>query len=153
MKNTIESLLTKLELDYTKLELEEESQEYWACRFRFGNQKIIFRKAKITPTKVGQFVTCWKRNDEGKTQAMEFTDDLDRFIIYCESGYNQGYFTFPRDILIKQGIISTSTKKGKMGIRVYPSWDKPDNAQAIKSQKWMSKYFNCFDKTVDQTQD
>jgi hypothetical protein len=153
MKDTIQSFLTNLGINWNNLKLEKESQEYWACRFTHDGQKVLFRKAKITPTKIGQFVTCWKRNDEGKTQAIQSTDDLDRFIICCEFNKNQGYFSFPKDTLIKHGIISTSTKKGKMGIRVYPSWDKADNPQAMKSQKWMLKYFNCFDKIVDQPQD
>lgn len=138
----IQNLLTNLGLDYTNLSLEKESQEYSACRFSLGNQKVLFRKAKITPTKVGQFVTCWKRNESDKTQAIESTDDLDLFIIYCESSKNQGYFSFPKETLIKQGIISTPTKKGKMGIRVYPNWDTAENPQAIRSQKWMAQWFS-----------
>src|SRR5688500_18422013 len=33
-----------------------ESKEYCACSFEMNDKKIIFRVAKITPTKIGQFV-------------------------------------------------------------------------------------------------
>ena len=36
---------------------EEESAEYGACRFSLNGQVIVFRVAKTTPTKIGQFVT------------------------------------------------------------------------------------------------
>jgi hypothetical protein len=137
----IKQLLKELALDYTNLELESESQEYDACRFVLGNQKVVFRSAKITPKKVGQFVTCWKRNKASQTQAFESIDDIDILIIHCKSGDNQGYFAFPKSVLIHHGILSTATKKGKMGMRVYPSWDKVSNLQAIRSQKWMGEWW------------
>lgn len=40
---------------------EAESAEYGACRFALEGHSIVFRVAKITPTKTGQFVTLWKR--------------------------------------------------------------------------------------------
>ncbi len=42
------------------LQMENESSEYGACTFDIGNLKITFRLAKITPTKIGQFVALWK---------------------------------------------------------------------------------------------
>ena len=47
------------------LVLEAESQEYGACEFEMNNKQIKFRVAKITPTKIGQFVTFWKRIGSG----------------------------------------------------------------------------------------
>jgi hypothetical protein len=120
---------------------EVESQQYQACTFELDEQKIICRTAKITPIKVGQFVTLWKRNLLGKTCPFNNEDDLDFIIINCQFGENSGYFKFPKAILITKGIISTSDKVGKMGMRVYPSWDKGNNSQALKTQKWQLDYF------------
>jgi len=59
-----------------------------------------------------------------------------------------GQFVFPKAVLIKKGIISTTTKEGKRAFRVYPSWDIPTSKQAERSQKWQLYYF--YDaKTVD----
>nr|WP_144503386.1 MepB family protein [Bacillus pumilus] len=38
-------------------------------------------------------------------------------------------------------ILKTDTTKGKMAMRVYPSWDKPASKQAIETQKWQLEYF------------
>jgi len=37
--------------------METESKEYDACRFELSGRKIISRNSKVTPKKVGQFVT------------------------------------------------------------------------------------------------
>ena len=52
-----------------------------------------------------------------------------------------GQFIFPKNILIEKGILKTDDQDGKMGIRVYPRWDTPDNKQAIATQKWQLSYF------------
>ena len=49
---------------------EIESAEYGAYIFEINGFKIRFRVAKITPTKVGQFVTLWKRIEKGKFNHM-----------------------------------------------------------------------------------
>ena len=41
--------------------MDAESAEYGACTFTLNDLSIRFRIAKITPTKVGQFVTLWER--------------------------------------------------------------------------------------------
>ena len=51
-----------------------ESTEYNACSYTVNGQKIIERTAKITPKKIGQFVTCWKRNIDGITEAMRYME-------------------------------------------------------------------------------
>ena len=50
-------------LNLLNFEIELESQEYSACNFQLDRQDVKFRLAKITPTKIGQFVTIWKRNN------------------------------------------------------------------------------------------
>ena len=52
-----------------------------------------------------------------------------------------GQFIFPKEIIFKQNILRSSSTKGKMAIRVYPSWDSPTSKQAMKTQKWQLPYF------------
>lgn len=40
---------------------EKESSEYDAYTFQLNDINVLFRSAKITPTKTGQFVTLWKQ--------------------------------------------------------------------------------------------
>ncbi len=40
---------------------EAESSEYGACRLGLNYHNAVLREAKTTPTKIGQFVTIWKR--------------------------------------------------------------------------------------------
>jgi len=51
----------RLDMLCTNLHQEPESAEYCAYTFDLNNRRITFRLAKITPTKIGQFVTLWKR--------------------------------------------------------------------------------------------
>jgi hypothetical protein len=118
-----------------------ESQEYGAATFEINNKKIIFRVAKITPTKVGQFVAIWKRIKSGPTAPYDEKDIFDIMIIHVRSNHYWGQFIFPKSILVDKGIISHNGKEGKRGIRVYPSWDKTDNPQAEKTQRWQQHYF------------
>ena len=118
-----------------------ESQSYKACSYRIDGIKIIERTAKITPKKIGHFVTCWKRNTQKITQPFDAEDAFDFFIINVEAANGSGYFKFPKKVLIDQGIVSSDKKPGKRGFRVYPSWDKVSSAQALKTQTWQLVYF------------
>ena len=120
---------------------ETESKDYTACRFELDQLKIVFRSAKITPTKTGQFVTLWKRVADGPIQPFDCTDEIDLFIINVRTDHNFGQFVFPKSVLCQKGIISTDLKDGKRAIRVYPPWDKTINIQAQKNQKWQLDYF------------
>lgn len=130
---------------------EIESTEYGACHFKLNGNEIQFRVSKITPTKTGQFVTIWQRDQHGITQPFNETDELDFIIISSRSGDSLGQFIFSKALLVEKGIITTKDKEGKRGIRVYPPWDKPANKQAEKTQSWQTKYFfyihnnNCTD--------
>ena len=121
--------------------LDKEATSYKGCSYEIDGIKIIERTAKITPTKIGQFVTCWKRNGHKITEPYKDSDAIDFFIIKVHSGEKYGAFKFPKDALIKHGILSTEKKDGKRGFRVYPSWDKPTSKQAIKTQQWQLNYF------------
>lgn len=120
---------------------EAESSEYGACDFELNGLSIKFRNAKITPTKIGQFVTLWKRIDKSPIQPFDFTDSFDLFIISTRKDNHFGQFIFPKSVLCEQGIISTNNKEGKRAIRVYPPWDETLSKQAQKTQKWQLDYF------------
>ena len=45
---------------------EPESQEYKAVGFALNQKTVQYRCAKVTPTKIGQFVTLWKRDGVGE---------------------------------------------------------------------------------------
>ena len=121
--------------------LEPESAEYGACHFKLNNLLIRFREAKITPTKIGQFVTLWKRIGKSPIMPFDLSDEIDLFVICVQKDNHFGQFVFPTSILHKQDIISENHKGGKRAIRVYPAWDKTESRQAQKTQSWQSKYF------------
>ena len=118
-----------------------ESANYGACSFMLNNKIIQYRVANITPTKIGQFVAIWKRNNNGITVPFDVADSLDFMIISVRDSENFGQFIFPKSVLVSHGIISQNEKGGKRGIRVYAPWDKPENKQAIKTQAWQVNYF------------
>lgn len=124
-----------------KFEKEVESEEYEACIFEMNDRRIKFRTAKITPTKIGQFVTLWKRIGRGPIMPYDVADPIDLFIVSVKSEQHFGQFVFPKDVLYEKGILSKDGKGGKRAIRVYPLWDKTDNTQAKKTQAWQLQYF------------
>lgn len=119
----------------------EEGKEYGACRFKLNGKSVLFRVAKVTPKKIGQFVAIWKRNELGITQAFEHTDEIDFLVISTRHGHNFGQFIFPKAALLANGIISNGQQEGKHGVRVYPPWDIVSNRQAEKTQSWQAEYF------------
>jgi hypothetical protein len=94
-----EILLTKLNLTICNIKSEKESQEYGAFTFEINGAKVLYREAKITPTKIGQFVTIWKRNNEGITEPFNVNDDIDLVIISCRFNTQHGQFVFPKKVL------------------------------------------------------
>ncbi len=60
-----------------------------------------------------------------------------------------GQFVFPKSILIKKGIISTTKKEGKRAFRVYPNWGIIKEKQAEQTQKWQLNYFYEINDSTD----
>lgn len=146
----IDSLIYKpCNLIITEFEVKRESKEYAACSFKLNGKSIHSRNAKITPKKIGQFVTFWKRNGNGPIEPFEETDVIDYFIVNVKTENKFGQFVFPKSILIKKGIISTANKEGKRAFRVYPKWDIPTSKQAERNQKWQLNYFYEVTNQVD----
>ena len=131
--------------------MESESSEYGACTFELNNLSIKYRAAKITPTKIGQFVTLWKRADNGVTEPHSSSDLIDLFIISTRKDDFFGHFIFPKSALIKYGVIAHDDRAGKRGFRVYPPWDKTESKQAMATQEWQLNYFLeiPFDEVLD----
>ena len=133
----------------TNFRLEIESKEYDGCQFELNDLSIVSRKAKITPKKVGQFVTFWKRNKSGIIEPFQENDTIDFYVVNVKSNYLFGQFVFPKAVLISQGIISTKNKEGKRAFRVYPIWDIPESKQAKQTQKWQLNYFCKINDSTD----
>ena len=132
--------------EFSNLIIDSESAEYQASSVKLNSFEIIHRFSKITPTKIGQFVTIWKRNNEGITAPFDVSDNFDFIIITSKSDKNLGQFVFPKAVLLEKGIISNNNTSGKRGIRVYPPWDIPTSKQAEKTQLWQTKYFYSINK-------
>lgn len=121
---------------------EKQNSKYGAGIFRLSSRTVRFRVANITPTKAGQFVSFWEKDKNNKNQPFTYEEAPDLLVITVfknDSGFGQ--FIFPKEVLFKQEILKSSSTKGKMAIRIYPSWDKPTSKQALESSKWQLPYF------------
>lgn len=121
--------------------MEAENKEYGAADFDLDRLRVKFRVGKITPTKIGQFVTLWKRVGNGPIQPFDEADPFDLFVISVHTPYHFGQFVFPKPLLCQKGIVSNEGRKGKLAMRIYPPWDKVDSLQAKKTQTWQLAYF------------
>lgn len=118
-----------------------ESNEYSGCTIQTSHYSIKYRKAKITPKKVGAFVALWKRDTNGNTIPYDQNDAFNFYIIEIEDQLQRGYFLFPKEVLIKHSILS-SAKEGKRGFRLYMPWNRVSSVQATKTQAWQTPYFH-----------
>ncbi len=141
-----EKIYDKSNFKFSNHKINQESVEYAACSFELNGKKIEHRSSKITPTKTGQFVTLWKRNKKGLTEPFSYSDKIDFVIITSKFKNKIGQFIFPKSILIGKGIFSTKEKLGKLGFRVYPTWNKTESKQAIKTKLWQNEFFVEFKK-------
>jgi hypothetical protein len=132
------------------LKLDLEAKKYCGCRYNISEFKVIQRTAKVTPKKIGQFVTLWKRDSNNITTPININDGIDYVIIICKKAELVGKFVFPVNILLEKAIMSgpVSEKSGKRGFRLYPEWDEPVTEQARKTQQWQVCYFS-YSLTVD----
>ncbi|MEW9503156.1 MepB family protein [Jeotgalibacillus marinus] len=130
------------QLTLKSIQEEKQNSNYGAGTFQLASRSVRFRVAKKTSNKVGQFVAFWEKDENNKNQPFSYEKAPDLLVINTAMSNNEfGQFIFPKEILAKQNILKTSTTKGKMAIRVYPSWDSPASKQAIKTQKWQLPYF------------
>lgn len=139
----------KCSLKVSDFKIETESKEYNACRYQLNGQYVLSRNAKITPKKKGQFVTFWKREGSGPIEPFNENDPIDFYTVNVLTESEFGQFVFPRSVLIKKGIISTTKKEGKRAFRVYPIWDAVTSKQAAQTQKWQLNYFYRINGATD----
>ena len=95
----IQHLKMKFKMDVLEILKDKESQEYEAQIFKTNTNIIYYRKAKITPTKNGQFVTFWKRNTAGIIEPFHEDDSFDFLIIKVQKNNDFSVFVFPKIIL------------------------------------------------------
>ena len=120
---------------------EAESADYAAAAFEVAGLRVRFRVAKITPTKVGQFVTLWKRIGAGPIQPFDDTDPVDLFVVSTREGEQFGQFVFPTAVLSARDVVARGGQGGKRAIRVYPPWVVTASKQAQATQRWQLAYF------------
>ncbi|MEV0540838.1 MepB family protein [Nocardia salmonicida] len=135
------NLISALGLHISAAVPEVDNAEYGAVVSNVGGGSVRFRVGKQTPTKVGLFVSVWRRAEDGSTEPFAAEDGVDLLVITARTGPRFGQFVFPTSALVEHGIVSVAGRGGKRGFRVYPPWSQTANAQARRSQKWQCGYF------------
>ncbi|PGK33826.1 mep operon protein MepB [Bacillus anthracis] len=125
----------------TNLKEEKQNAEYAGCLFHLNNKTIRFRKSKVTPNKIGQFVSFWEKDENMRNRAFSYEAVPDLLVITCIADNKLGQFIFSKEILLKEKILRTPSQTGKMAMRIYPVWDTTDSNQAKKNQTWQLQYF------------
>ncbi|MFG2411512.1 MepB family protein [Streptomyces goshikiensis] len=120
---------------------EAESAEYAAHAFTLDGRAVRFRVARTTPTKVGQFVTVWKRSPGGPIQPFDAADPVDLFVISSRDQGHFGQFVFSMDAMRRHGVVSVDGAGGKRALRVYPPWVTVPSRQAARTQAWQLEHF------------
>ncbi|GAF11216.1 hypothetical protein JCM19046_1729 [Bacillus sp. JCM 19046] len=132
---------------------EKQNAKYGAGTFLLSSKSVRFRVAHKTPTKLGQFVAFWEKDEHNQNQPFSAEASPDLLVITTfknETGFGQ--FVFPKALLLKQHILRSETTKGKMAMRVYPVWDKPTSKQALKTQAWQMPYFIDLSGVVERNE-
>ena len=140
-------------LEYAQIQPEPESTEYAAHTLLLGGRLAVFRQAKTTPTKLGQFVTLWQRSLEGPIRPFDTDDGVELFIIHAGLGTGLGQFVFPLAVLARHGVVSIDGKGGKRAMRVYPPEVVTTSAQAQRPQKWQCEYFVAHDAPAERVRE
>jgi len=117
-----------------------ESQEYEGLSYTVNDKTVLFRTAKITPKKLGQFVTIWKRMNS-KSVPYDLNDNIDLLVVNFLNHKRVGQFIFNKSLLVNKKIFSKNNIGGKRAMRIYSPWDKLYSKQAIQNQNWQIKYF------------
>ena len=120
---------------------EKENSEYNSVQFNLDDLFLKYREAKITPTKLGMFVTFYKRDKSNITIPYDASDSVDFLVIGIKNSAHFGCFIFTKKILLEKDIMSENNLSGKRGFRVYPPFEKVTSVQALKTQSWQAEYY------------
>ncbi|WP_229720029.1 MepB family protein [Oceanobacillus neutriphilus] len=124
--------------------------EYEGTTFTINDTKYRSRLAKQTPKKDGYFVVFWEKDVNQRNEAYAYSESPDKIMISIIDKDLKGQFIFPKSLLLEKGILRTVDNKGKMAIRVYPSWEKSLNTSAKKTQAWQAPYFMNVSNKIDR---
>lgn len=141
IKNQQDIIYAKYDLKLEDFFPDKESPEYYAHSFTIKGKNGLFRIAKKTPTKLGYFVTLWRRDSNNIIAPYDISNNIDFVVIAICDNDKLGEFIFPKAVLLKNNIFSSNDKNGKRGFRVYAPWDRASNIQAKKTQNWQSQFF------------
>lgn len=133
----------------TNVEVELWNKDYEAINLCYGNTNVKSRLAKKTPKKKGYFIAVWRKNNANMNEPFTYQSFQDRLVVNVSDGHYKGQFVFPKSVLIEHGIVSSQDKKGKMAMRLYPSWETDLNKTAYHTQCWQTKYFVDLTYDVD----
>lgn len=117
------------------------NQEYEGLIFQSEDLSYRSRLAKKTNRKEGYFVVFYEKDDFNKNKPYSIDNAPDFILIWIKDQNRIGLFKFPKNIFIEKNILSTSNQKGKMGLRVYPTWCTNLNNIAKHTQNWQIPYF------------
>ncbi|MES2487973.1 MAG: MepB family protein [Bacteroidota bacterium] len=153
LSDFIENFVAPMQLEITSGPTRNsENSEYGGTALSITGKKILFRVAKTTPTKAGQFVALYKRSkSSGKIIPIDVDDTIDFVFIATFNQDYHGVFIFYKEILIKKGIYSKEEKSGKLSFRVYAPWVNTIAPLAKKTQTWQCNYFMHLDRKPDET--
>ena len=70
------------QLTVTSVQEESQNAKYGAGIFELGSKTVRFRVANITPTKIGQFVAIWEKNQDNVKQSYCYDMDRSYFELY-----------------------------------------------------------------------
>ena len=128
-------------IDNFVLKQEVQNSEYEGLLLIINKHVYRSRLAKLTPKKKGYFVAFWEKDTKGINQAYSYENSPEKLIVSVIDNERRGQFIFPKKVLFKYGILKSSNQKGKMALRVYPSWVTELNTYAAKTQTWQVEYF------------
>lgn len=80
---------------------EPQNAEYAGGTFLLNQQLIRFRAAKITPTKIGQFVAFWEKNELDKNQAFCAEDSPDLLVVTTFQEERMASLFFQKPFLLR----------------------------------------------------
>ncbi|WP_339179399.1 MepB family protein [Oceanobacillus sp. FSL W7-1293] len=147
--NLTKSLLSGTDYDITNIVKEPQNMEYEGTTFTIHENMYRSRLAKRTLKKKGYFVVFWEKDVNHCNQPYAYSESPDKIMISIIDKDLKGQFIFPKSLLLEKRILRTINNKGKMAIRVYPSWEKPLNNAAKKTQAWQAPYFINVSNEID----